>query len=45
MAQTSFRCKLVTPTAALVDAPVAYASVPLHDGPTSWSEFAGLTER
>ncbi|HEX2839026.1 MAG TPA: F0F1 ATP synthase subunit epsilon [Phycisphaerales bacterium] len=32
MAQTSFRCKLVTPTAALVDAPVAYASVPLHDG-------------
>lgn len=28
----SFRCKLVTPTAALVDAPVAYASVPLHDG-------------
>ena len=32
MAQDSFRCRLVTPTAELVDEPVVYANVPLHDG-------------
>ena len=32
VAQNSFRCKVVTPAAALVDEAVAYASVPLHDG-------------
>ena len=32
MAKKSFRCKLVTPTAALVDEPLTYASVPLWDG-------------
>jgi F-type H+-transporting ATPase subunit epsilon len=32
MARKSIRCKLVTPTAAVVDGQVAYASVPLHDG-------------
>ncbi len=32
LAQNSFRCKVVTPAAALVDEAVAYASVPLHDG-------------
>ena len=32
LAQKSFRCKLVTPTAALVDDPVVYASVPASDG-------------
>lgn len=31
MAQ-SFRCKLVTPSAALLDDMVRYASVPAHDG-------------
>jgi F-type H+-transporting ATPase subunit epsilon len=28
----SFRCKLVTPSAALLDDTVRYASVPAHDG-------------
>lgn len=32
MAGTSFRCKLVTPTAALMDDKVTYASVPAFDG-------------
>lgn len=32
MAKKSFRCKLVTPTAALVDDQVKYASVPAWDG-------------
>ncbi|HLP84898.1 MAG TPA: F0F1 ATP synthase subunit epsilon [Phycisphaerales bacterium] len=32
MAQKSFRCKLVTPTAGLVDDKCVYASVPMFDG-------------
>jgi F-type H+-transporting ATPase subunit epsilon len=32
LAKKSFRCKLVTPTAALVDDQVTYASVPAWDG-------------
>jgi F-type H+-transporting ATPase subunit epsilon len=32
LAKKSFRCKLVTPTAALVDDQVKYASVPAWDG-------------
>ena len=32
MAQKSFHCKLVTPTAALVNDRVTYASVPAWDG-------------
>ncbi len=32
MAKKSFNCKLVTPTAALVNDPVTYASVPAWDG-------------
>jgi F-type H+-transporting ATPase subunit epsilon len=32
MAQHSIHCKLVTPSAALVDDQVVYANVPLHDG-------------
>jgi len=32
VAKNSFRCKLVTPTAALVDDQCTYASVPAHDG-------------
>ncbi len=32
MAQKTFRCKVVTPTASLLDEPVAYASVPAWDG-------------
>ncbi len=32
MAKKSFRCKLVTPTAALVDNQVTYASIPAWDG-------------
>ncbi len=32
MAGKSFRCKLVTPTAALVDDAIVYASIPLWDG-------------
>ncbi|MCX5688495.1 MAG: F0F1 ATP synthase subunit epsilon [Planctomycetota bacterium] len=32
MAKKSFRCKLVTPAAALMDDQVAYASVPSWDG-------------
>lgn len=32
MAKKSFRCKLVTPTAALVDDQVKYASIPAWDG-------------
>jgi F-type H+-transporting ATPase subunit epsilon len=32
VAKKSFRCKLVTPAAALVDDQVAYASVPAWDG-------------
>jgi F-type H+-transporting ATPase subunit epsilon len=32
LAQKSFRCKVVTPSAALADDTVSYASVPLHDG-------------
>jgi F-type H+-transporting ATPase subunit epsilon len=32
VAGKSFRCKLVTPTAALVDDAIVYASVPLWDG-------------
>lgn len=32
MAKKSFRCKLVTPTAALVNDQVTYASVPAWDG-------------
>jgi len=30
--KSSFRCKLVTPTAALVDDQLTYASIPAHDG-------------
>ncbi len=32
MAKKSFRCKLVTPNAALINDPVTYASVPAWDG-------------
>ncbi len=32
MAKKSFRCKLVTPAAALVDDQVTYASIPAWDG-------------
>lgn len=32
MAQKSFRCRLVTPTASLVDDKVTYASIPAYDG-------------
>ena len=32
LAKKSFRCKLVTPTAALVDDQVKYASIPAWDG-------------
>ncbi|MEM9082954.1 MAG: F0F1 ATP synthase subunit epsilon [Planctomycetota bacterium] len=32
MADQSFRCRLITPTARLLDAEVSYADVPLHDG-------------
>lgn len=32
MAKTTFRCKLVTPTAAVLDDDVTYASVPAWDG-------------
>lgn len=32
LAKNSFRCKLVTPSAALVDGAVTYASVPAWDG-------------
>jgi len=32
VAGKSFRCKLVTPTAALVDDAIVYASIPLWDG-------------
>lgn len=32
MPGTSFRCKLVTPAAALIDDKVTYAQVPAHDG-------------
>ncbi len=32
MAAKSFRCRLVTPTASLLDEPVNYASVPAWDG-------------
>lgn len=32
MAKKSFRCKLVTPTASLVDEAVTYASIPAWDG-------------
>ncbi|MDX2116624.1 MAG: F0F1 ATP synthase subunit epsilon [Planctomycetota bacterium] len=32
MAQTTFRCRLVTPTASLVDDRVLYASLPAWDG-------------
>jgi len=32
VAKKSFRCKLVTPAAALVDGEVSYASVPAWDG-------------
>lgn len=32
MASTSFRCRLVTPTAALLDERAVYASVPAWDG-------------
>ncbi len=32
MAETSFRCRLVTPAAALVDDQLSYASVPAWDG-------------
>lgn len=32
LAQKSFNCRLVTPTASLVNGPVTYASVPAWDG-------------
>lgn len=32
MAQKTFNCRLVTPTASLVNGPVTYASVPAWDG-------------
>lgn len=32
MSTNAFRCRLVTPAASLLDEPVTYANVPLHDG-------------
>ncbi len=32
MAKKTFRCRLVTPSASLLDEPVSYASVPAWDG-------------